>query len=243
MRSKARLLEQQHKSEQCNSVNLLCACADMLYAAPSCLLLLPVGVVLQHMTGKEFLFVADTLYAAFWEALDGLGLGWSFAEGAADRHSWTGLVMRLLAVGISIGGTLITALLLGLTSGKPAHLHIKNFRLLALMAHRQHCHDCCWGWRQASTHFCSQAHVGSSTFEQLATASCCPAAGADPRQISTFSQHGRHYCCAVWATLHARLCCSLVPRAMAEPACICECLAASKHPNNVAPALSAASSI
>ena len=71
---------------------------------------------------KEILFAADTLYAAFWEALDGLGLGWSFAEGAADRHSWTGLVMRLLAVGISIGGTLITALLLGLTSGEPAPL-------------------------------------------------------------------------------------------------------------------------
>ena len=75
------------------------------------------------------MLVADTLYAAFWEALDGLGLGWSFAEGAADRQSWTGLIMRLLAVGISIGGTLITALLLGLTSGKPPHLHRTEFLL------------------------------------------------------------------------------------------------------------------
>ena len=80
------------------------------------------------------LFVADTLYAAFWEALDGLGLGWSFAEGAADRHSWTGLMMRLLALGISIGGTLITALLLGLTSGKPTHLHTHR-----LLFHFQMC--------------------------------------------------------------------------------------------------------
>eukprot|EP00891_Asterochloris_glomerata_P008880 jgi/Astpho2/8880/Aster-05510 len=74
-----------------------------------CLLALVGGVSLYAVS-------SDTLYAAFWEALDGLGLGWSFAEGAADRQSWTGLIMRLLAVGISIGGTLITALLLGLTS-------------------------------------------------------------------------------------------------------------------------------
>ena len=60
---------------------------------------------------------ADSIYTALWEAFDGLGLNWRFAEAAASKQSWAACLTRILAVCISIGGSLVTALLLGLTSG------------------------------------------------------------------------------------------------------------------------------
>ena len=60
---------------------------------------------------------ADSIYTALWEAFDGLGLNWRFAEAAASKQSWAACLTRVLAVCISIGGSLVTALLLGLTSG------------------------------------------------------------------------------------------------------------------------------
>ncbi len=60
---------------------------------------------------------ADSIYTSLWEAFDGLGLNWRFAEAAASKQSWAACLTRILAVCISIGGSLVTALLLGLTSG------------------------------------------------------------------------------------------------------------------------------
>eukprot|EP00891_Asterochloris_glomerata_P004670 jgi/Astpho2/4670/gw1.00067.35.1_t len=76
------------------------------------------GTMLLSLFGGISLFVVsdDSIYTSLWEAFDGLGLNWRFAEAAASKQSWAACLTRILAVCISIGGSLVTALLLGLTS-------------------------------------------------------------------------------------------------------------------------------
>ncbi len=48
------------------------------------------------------------------QAIQGVGIDWTFAEGDGPGSR---LLVRLMAVGVSVGGMLITALMLGIVSG------------------------------------------------------------------------------------------------------------------------------
>ncbi|KAK9813412.1 hypothetical protein WJX73_006994 [Symbiochloris irregularis] len=56
------------------------------------------------------------LHEAFWEAIAGAGFDWKFSEVAVVGVGLSGFLMRAMSVAVSIGGMLITALLLGIVS-------------------------------------------------------------------------------------------------------------------------------
>lgn len=51
------------------------------------------------------------------QALKGVGIDWTFAAEGEDEAGATGVLTRLTAVGVSVGGMLVTALMLGIVSG------------------------------------------------------------------------------------------------------------------------------
>ncbi|KAK9820268.1 hypothetical protein WJX72_008313 [[Myrmecia] bisecta] len=55
-----------------------------------------------------------SLHDAFWQAVAGAGIDWTFADGDDDKGP--SFLARLMAVGVSTGGMLITALMLGIVS-------------------------------------------------------------------------------------------------------------------------------
>jgi len=58
-----------------------------------------------------------SLYEAFWSAIAGVGIDWTFSQ---DFHTDKGIALmlsRVVSVLISLGGLLVTALLLGIISG------------------------------------------------------------------------------------------------------------------------------
>lgn len=60
-----------------------------------------------------------SMYDAFWAAVEGVGINWSFYdEDGADAADggYASLRMRLMALVVSIGGTMVTAMTLGLVS-------------------------------------------------------------------------------------------------------------------------------
>ena len=51
------------------------------------------------------------------QAIQGVGIDWTFADESEQDSPFFRMLVRLMAVGISIGGMLITALMLGIVSG------------------------------------------------------------------------------------------------------------------------------
>ncbi|KAK9828547.1 hypothetical protein WJX72_000707 [[Myrmecia] bisecta] len=67
--------------------------------------------------GMALYTVGDsTLHDAFWQAIEGVGIAWTFANGAEDATGATGFLMRCVAVLVSVGGMMVTALMLGIVS-------------------------------------------------------------------------------------------------------------------------------
>ena len=56
--------------------------------------------------------------ADYAQAIEGVGINWSFAESEADADGASSLAVRVCACLVSIGGMLVTALMLGIVSGK-----------------------------------------------------------------------------------------------------------------------------
>ena len=52
------------------------------------------------------------------QAIEGVGINWSFAAGEADEQAVHTLPVRVCACLVSIGGMLVTALMLSIVSGK-----------------------------------------------------------------------------------------------------------------------------
>ena len=52
------------------------------------------------------------------QAIEGVGINWSFAESEADADAVNSLPVRVCACLVSIGGMLVTALMLGIVSGE-----------------------------------------------------------------------------------------------------------------------------
>jgi hypothetical protein len=65
-----------------------------------------------------------------WQAVAGAGFDWKFSEEAVDG----GIMMRMMSMMVSIGGMLITALLLGIVSGGPSPLLCDQMSLLIILA-------------------------------------------------------------------------------------------------------------
>ncbi|CAL5222099.1 g4408 [Coccomyxa viridis] len=60
-----------------------------------------------------FAVTGESLYDAFWQAIHGVGIDWTFAGEAVE---YGGFLVRGTAVLVSLGGMLVTALMLGLVS-------------------------------------------------------------------------------------------------------------------------------
>ena len=75
--------------------------------------------VLLVAVGSLALFsVSDvSLYEAFWGSLAGVGIDWTFSEGFSASSGLLSIIGRLVSMMISLGGLLVTALLLGIVSG------------------------------------------------------------------------------------------------------------------------------
>lgn len=69
------------------------------------------------INGALALFVSgeDSIYSAFWLAVAGSGLDWTFSDKALEG-GWNALMVRGVSLMVSVGGMLVTALLLGLVS-------------------------------------------------------------------------------------------------------------------------------
>ena len=72
--------------------------------------LIVVGALALYIAGEE------SLYSAFWMAVAGSGLDWTFTD-SAHEGTWGALAVRLVSLLVSVGGMLVTALLLGIISG------------------------------------------------------------------------------------------------------------------------------
>ncbi|KAK9868350.1 hypothetical protein WJX84_002514 [Apatococcus fuscideae] len=81
-------------------------------AKPQTLLFLTLGLIYLGGLGI-YIATGDSLYDSFWQAIQGVGIDWTFAEGDGPGSR---LLVRLMAVGVSVGGMLITALMLGIVS-------------------------------------------------------------------------------------------------------------------------------
>lgn len=55
------------------------------------------------------------MYNALWLAVAGSGLDWTFSDRALEG-GWDALLVRGVSLSVSVGGMLVTALLLGLVS-------------------------------------------------------------------------------------------------------------------------------
>ena len=59
------------------------------------------------------------------QAIQGVGIDWTFADEGEGEGPGSRLLVRLMAVGVSVGGMLITALMLGIISGGRCLVHIE----------------------------------------------------------------------------------------------------------------------
>ncbi|GAX81504.1 hypothetical protein CEUSTIGMA_g8932.t1 [Chlamydomonas eustigma] len=73
--------------------------------------------VILILFGAVGLFITgeDSIYSSFWLAMAGSGLDWTFNDRAIEE-SWRALAVRIVSLTVSIGGMLVTALLLSLVS-------------------------------------------------------------------------------------------------------------------------------
>ncbi|KAK9903321.1 hypothetical protein WJX75_002746 [Coccomyxa subellipsoidea] len=76
------------------------------------LLYLTIGLVWLGGLGI-FAVTGESLYDAFWQAIHGVGIDWTFAGEAVE---YGGFLVRATAVFVSLGGMLVTALMLGIVS-------------------------------------------------------------------------------------------------------------------------------
>ncbi len=81
----------------------------LLFFAILTALLVAFGALGLYVAGEE------SMYSALWLALAGSGLDWTFNE-RAQEGTWDALVRRSVSLVVSIGGLLVTALLLSLVS-------------------------------------------------------------------------------------------------------------------------------
>lgn len=58
-----------------------------------------------------------TLYDALWGSLAGVGIDWTFSDGFNTTTGISSIIGRIVSMMISLGGLLVTALLLGIVSG------------------------------------------------------------------------------------------------------------------------------
>lgn len=80
--------------------------------------LMTVTIVLVAFGGVAIYVVSDTpLYNAVWEALAGVGIDWTFSDQATSGAGLGGVAARVVATIVSLGGLLVTALMLGIVSG------------------------------------------------------------------------------------------------------------------------------
>lgn len=76
-------------------------------------------LVLVILGGLAIFAVTGTnLYDSLWGALAGVGIDWTFAEYAGERPGFTGILTRVVATIISVGGLVVTALMLSIVSGE-----------------------------------------------------------------------------------------------------------------------------
>ena len=68
------------------------------------------------------------------QAIQGVGIDWTFADEGEEGGHATRLFVRLMAVGVSLGGMLITALMLGIVSGDAAFFPCKGVLMLPLVS-------------------------------------------------------------------------------------------------------------
>lgn len=52
------------------------------------------------------------------QSIAGVGIDWTFVDGSTEKGGLQGFIMKAVGVAVSIGGMLVTALMLGLVSGK-----------------------------------------------------------------------------------------------------------------------------
>ncbi|GMH39161.1 hypothetical protein BSKO_07059 [Bryopsis sp. KO-2023] len=79
--------------------------------------LMTVTLLLVGVGGVAIFSVSDTsLYNALWEALAGVGIDWTFSEEAGSGRGFSGVATRVVATIVSLGGLLVTALMLGIVS-------------------------------------------------------------------------------------------------------------------------------
>lgn len=71
------------------------------------------------LIGSLALFAASnaSLYEALWSSLAGVGIDWTFSQDFSTSTGVLSVVSRFVSMMISLGGLLVTALLLGIVSG------------------------------------------------------------------------------------------------------------------------------
>lgn len=80
--------------------------------------LMTVTLLLVCIGGLAIYAVSETpLYNAIWEALAGVGIDWTFSAEATSGVGFGAVAARVVATVVSLGGLLVTALMLGIVSG------------------------------------------------------------------------------------------------------------------------------
>ncbi|EIE23062.1 hypothetical protein COCSUDRAFT_584, partial [Coccomyxa subellipsoidea C-169] len=87
-------------------------CSALRFSKVLSLLYLTIGLVWLGGLGI-FAVTGESLYDAFWQAIHGVGIDWTFAGEAVE---YGGFLVRATAVFVSLGGMLVTALMLGIVS-------------------------------------------------------------------------------------------------------------------------------
>lgn len=86
--------------------------------------LMTVTLLLVCFGGLAIYSVSETpLYDAIWESLAGVGIDWTFSDEATSGEGYGAVAARVVATVVSLGGLLVTALMLGIVSGGTNLLH------------------------------------------------------------------------------------------------------------------------